>query len=158
MALPSSGQLSFSDIQAEFSRGYSMSNYTGTGYYTSGGSSGTFPSSNLSFSNFYDTQPNAPYLWGTPFAYNYGFNNTSGTIVLGINGGQPGESWSIELNFTTSGLPLGTIFSGTLDSGGNGSFTGNPTAPDGYWWPRPQTNYIAVYQSYLMLANYSFTS
>lgn len=147
-----------SQINAEFGRGNDLNSYRGTIWYTSGGSQGYFSSSNIAFSEFWDKQPNAPYLWGTPYAYNYGFNDTSGGVGMGISGGQPGESWSLELVYNSAGQPLGTLFSGTLDSGGNGFFEGFPQAPDPYWWPRPRTNYIAIYQSYLNLATYSFTS
>ena len=60
MALPASGPLSFSDINAEFNRGTSMNPYRGTDYYTSTGGPFVFPATPISFSNFYGTQVNNP--------------------------------------------------------------------------------------------------
>jgi hypothetical protein len=59
MALPASGQLSFSEINTEFGLGTAMSAYRGATYYI-GSTPGTFPSTNLSFNNFYSTAPTSP--------------------------------------------------------------------------------------------------
>jgi hypothetical protein len=56
MALPASGPLSFSQINTEFGLGTAMSAYRGATYYI-GSTSGTFPSTNLTFNNFYSTAP-----------------------------------------------------------------------------------------------------
>ena len=60
MALPSSGALSMSAINAEFGRGNNLGSYRGTQWYTAAGGSGTFPSGAISFNNFYGTQLAAP--------------------------------------------------------------------------------------------------
>ena len=54
MALPASGQLSFSQINTEFGLGTAMSAYRGATYYI-GSTPGTFPSTNLNFTSFYNT-------------------------------------------------------------------------------------------------------
>ncbi len=57
MAMPTSGTISMSTVQSVFGRGYSISGYRGTGYYTAGGA-GTFPGGTFPFSVFYGTSPN----------------------------------------------------------------------------------------------------
>ena len=60
MALPASGPLSMSDINNEFGRGLRLSLYRNTQYYTSSAGPLTFPTSPISFNNFYGTQVNNP--------------------------------------------------------------------------------------------------
>lgn len=66
MALPTSGSLGFSNVNAEFGWGSSGSNYYGQGHYKLVWNSQfglwqptsvTFPSSNFAMSNFYGTSP-----------------------------------------------------------------------------------------------------
>lgn len=49
-----------SQINAEFGRGNNLNAYRGTTWYTSGGSSGTFSSGAISFSEFYGKQATSP--------------------------------------------------------------------------------------------------
>lgn len=55
MTLPSSGPITMAQINGEFGRGYSLSQYLGTSYFV-GTNQGTFPGGPISFSNFYGTQ------------------------------------------------------------------------------------------------------
>jgi hypothetical protein len=57
MTLPGSGQISMSDINTEFGLGYNLNAYQGQPYIcaVSPYTSGTFPSGQISFSNFYNT-------------------------------------------------------------------------------------------------------
>jgi len=60
MPLPSSGALSMSAINTEFSRGTNLNAYRGTVYYTSSAGPFNFPSGTISINNFYGTQLAAP--------------------------------------------------------------------------------------------------
>jgi hypothetical protein len=61
VALQLSGQIDFYQINAVFGRGYNLAAYLSTGfYYGSNGSPGNFPPNNISFYNFYGTQPTDP--------------------------------------------------------------------------------------------------
>lgn len=57
MAIATSGSIAMSTVQSVFARGYSISGYRGTQYYTSAGL-GTFPTGGFPFSAFYGTSPN----------------------------------------------------------------------------------------------------
>jgi hypothetical protein len=66
MTLPSSGPLSLQQINAEFGRGTNLNAYRGTTfYYPNNVVAQTFPTSPISFSNFYGTQPNSPVVPGS---------------------------------------------------------------------------------------------
>ncbi len=56
MAVPSSGQVSFSTVSSVFGWGHSGSNYAGRVAYRSSGAF-TFPSNNFHMSAFYGTSP-----------------------------------------------------------------------------------------------------
>jgi hypothetical protein len=61
MTLPSSGTLSLYQINAEFGRGYNLNAYRGTSYFLPGSATQFFfPSTPISFSNFYGTQLGSP--------------------------------------------------------------------------------------------------
>jgi hypothetical protein len=60
MPLPSSGPLSMSAINTEFSRGTNLNAYRGTVYYTSSAGPFNFPSGTISINNFYGTRATAP--------------------------------------------------------------------------------------------------
>jgi hypothetical protein len=60
MPLPSSGALSMSAINTEFSRGTNLNAYRGTVYYTSSAGPFNFPSGTISINNFYGTQLASP--------------------------------------------------------------------------------------------------
>lgn len=100
MALPASGQLSFSQINTEFGLGTSMSAYRGATYYI-GSTPGTFPSTNLGFTSFYNTgstsssqgvfmftQSSTPffnaYQWSTS-GFGTRYSNPSTTLPGGTN-------------------------------------------------------------------------
>lgn len=144
MTLPASGQLSFSQIQAEFARGYSMSNYTGTPYFSAGGG-GVFPSSNLSFSNFYSTSSSPP-----PPSFVMSYLRYAGQSVAYVSWsltapGYPFTYWQLYGTYASSGLPLGLVDSGYTDAGGNADR--NYTVSDAYWFPPPKTNCFDIYLS-----------
>lgn len=57
--LPGSGSLAMSTINGLFGRGNNLNAYRGTTYYTSTTGPNTFPSTPISFSNFYNTGPSS---------------------------------------------------------------------------------------------------
>jgi hypothetical protein len=57
MALPSSGQLAFSQINNVFGRGVQLSLYRGTTWVTPQGGSGNFSNNEISFGDFYNKAP-----------------------------------------------------------------------------------------------------
>lgn len=57
--LPGSGSLAMSTINGLFGRGNDLNAYRGTTYYTSTTGPNTFPSTPISFSNFYNTGPSS---------------------------------------------------------------------------------------------------
>lgn len=60
MAIPSTGSVSMSQINAEFGRGLNLNAYRGTTYYTSSGGPFTFPSGSISMNDFRGTQASGP--------------------------------------------------------------------------------------------------
>ena len=149
MTLPLSGPLRISQINTEFNRGTNLTAYRGTVWYTDSGSSGNFSTSNLNYGQFYGKRPTAPWLYGTGSgSYSPGSPPSSnGTTFTYINGGQPFAYFEIYLISTTSGQPLGLIYFGNLDSGGNFATSANVVGPGGYWFPVPQTNTVQLYQA-----------
>jgi len=75
MTLQVGGQISMSDINAEFGRGTSLSNYLGVTWYTDAGGSGTFPSGPISMSDFYGKRSSSP---GTTISYTAEFSSQGG--------------------------------------------------------------------------------
>jgi hypothetical protein len=167
MTLPLSGPLKISEINAEFNRGTNLTSYQGTVWYTDGGSSGNFSSTNLNYGQFYGKRPTAPYLYGTGSGTWGGVPTpTQGVVFSYINGGQPFADFEIYGIATTSGQPLGLVLSGSLD--GSGSFATSNTITSGtpagaYWFPYPQTNTFQLYQrgpggNFVALNTWSVTS
>lgn len=151
MTLPSSGTLTINQINNEFGRGLNLGAYRGTTWYTDGGSSGTFTSTNLGFNQFYGKRVDAPYRFGTGSGSfsNYG---TYGYVFVYVNSGQPYANFKIYITYTTSGQPVGgLVISGTLDSGGNFAnsyyIIGTGPETDPYWYPAPKTNGFTLYQT-----------
>ncbi len=121
--LQGSGSIAMSEINSVFDgRGNNLGAYRGTTWYTAGGSSGTFSSGAISFSDFYGKGPSPAFTvaYSSGFVNNfyiddvfYGFGepagagirwNTNGTMdQYGYDFGyQPlGETWG---NPTTSGI------------------------------------------------------
>jgi hypothetical protein len=148
MTLPASGPLSLNQINAEFNLGRNLGAYRGVTWYTDGGSSGTFTSSNLGFNQFYNKRPTAPWLYGTGSgSYSPGSPpSIQGTTFTYVNGGQPFAYFEIYGIATTSGQPLGLIYFGNLNSSGNFAASALVTN-DPYWFPVPQTNTFQLYQA-----------
>lgn len=152
MTLPSSGALSLNQINNEFGLGRNLNAYRGVTWYTDGGSSGTFTSSNLGFDQFYNKRPDAPYRYGTGSGV-YSPQQppaSRGAVFEYINGGQPFAAYKIYVISTTSGQPTGLVLSGNLDSNGElATFrlveSGQPGGE--YWFPVPQTNTFQLYQA-----------
>jgi hypothetical protein len=152
MTLPLSGPLKISEINAEFNRGTNLTSYQGTVWYTDGGSSGNFSSTNLNYGQFYGKRPDAPYRYGTGSGI-YSPQappTTKGAVFAYINGGQPFAAYEIYVISTTSGQPTGLVLSGNLDSNGELATvrlveSGQPGGE--YWFPVPQTNTFQLYQA-----------
>jgi hypothetical protein len=154
MTLPSSGPLSLNQINNEFGRGRNLNAYRGTQWFTDGGSSGTFTSSNLGFDQFYGKRPDAPYRFGTPSGFYTPVSSSSGNVTLSITNGQPFDSFVIYAinSIGAPTRPPGNIapYPGTLDSNGNWSQTsfvfdlGTPN--DNYWFPLGTSNTFYFYQ------------
>ena len=151
MTLPSSGPLSLNQINNEFGRGRNLNAYRGTQWFTDGGSSGTFTSSNLGFNQFYDKRPDSPWSYGTGSGAWSRPQFFYGVVSTFINGGQPFAYFEVYVIATTSGQPTGLVLSGNLDSGGNFSSQSGQIfidSPEGaYWFPTPQTNTFQLYQA-----------
>lgn len=60
MTLPSSGPLSMSAINVEFSRGLNLNSYRGTVWWTDAGATGQFSSGTIQFSEFYGKRSTNP--------------------------------------------------------------------------------------------------
>jgi hypothetical protein len=151
MTLPLSGPLSISAINNEFGRGTNLNAYRGTQWFTDGGSSGTFTTSNLGFDQFYGKRPDAPYRFGTGSG-SFSKICTFGYAFFYINGGQPFADFRIRVTFNSAGQPVGGIVvTGNLDSFGNFSnsyyIIGSGPETDPYWYPAPRTNGFTLSQA-----------
>lgn len=69
MTLPSSGTLTLAQINAEFGRGLNLNSYRGTQWWLDNGTTGTFPTGAISFSDFYSKRGTSPV---SPGAADYG--------------------------------------------------------------------------------------
>lgn len=124
MPLQSSGAISMSQINAEFGRGNNLNAYRGTTWYTSGGSSGTFSSGAISFSEFYGKQATSPS--GT-FSPDGSTSSTSRTLIEAI----ADYTVTQTITCTQSASWAWTVQMGGFGSasvnGGTGSATGSGT-------------------------------
>ena len=148
MTLPSSGQISLSMINSEFGIGTNLSAYRGTVWYTDSGTSGTFPSTNISMNLFYGKRKNFPQFTFTSdsgatilynqdvrtMAFNAGWNGS--TKVVFNNYSKIGSQSTTSPALTITGsFPGGLVvnnygmISGMGGSGGNGWSSGTPTSP-----------------------------
>lgn len=143
MALPSSGQISMSQINGEFGRGNDLNSYRGTGWYTPGGSQGYFSQNNISFSEFWDKQPNspAPSVWMNYLAY-----STYGYFQVEITAGPSyaGAYYEIRTSYIQNlGYVDALIATGNLNGNGYEYREFGPIS-DEYWYPRPKQNCFYV--------------
>ena len=151
---PSSGSIDIGSVNTLFGRGDSISNYTGTTYYTSTGGPFTFPSSNFGFNAFYGTGPNPNRV-----AISYTFTSSTANAslnVASIGGYSAGDSditvtvnSGVYLYATSTGNSGLTLSGGTsgdtltlvnngyiMGQGGTTPYTpGSPTPSTGYGGP-----------------------
>lgn len=107
MALPSSGTISISQINAEFGRGNNLGAYRGTSYYTSSGGPFSFPSGSISMSDFYGTRATAPVTISLADLAGQTLTNTTASSSGGY----------FELDLTNIGFIATTATSGTVSPG-----------------------------------------
>ena len=113
MTLPAYGPLSLNDINNEFGLGTNLNAYLGVRYYYSNAGTGTFPTSNISIQNFYNTRATSPVTPGTQTFTTSGYfivptysvltvtlrggsgggGGGSGNVSIGNNGGYGGTSY-----------------------------------------------------------------
>ena len=166
---PPGTPLSMSEVNAVFGRGTSMSNYAGTTYYTASGGPFTFPSSNLSFSAFYNTGPSPAGFTTVSLAtipsqsFAFYTTSTSITIYLFIN---PNGTWSVQDD--SGEINSGNWGSPTTSGGGAAYYgrftltqatplgTSNPFAPAG-WNSLSVPLYCYTYVSFFDLQTQSAT-
>ena len=110
---PSSGAISMANIYAAFPNiaSYSLSSYRGVTYYYSNGSSGTFPSTNLSMSAFYSTT-------GTSPSYAASYLIVAGGGSGGGDGGRGGGGGAGGFVTGSTTLTGGTVYTVTVGGGG----------------------------------------
>jgi len=131
MTLPSSGPLSFQQINAEFARGLNLNSYRGTVWYTDAGASGNFSSGAISVSEFYGKRPNSPSTPGNqdftiPGTYTFTLPiYTTLTIQLWGGGGGGGATSG------AAGGAAGTSSATLALTAGGGGGGGNPSQPGG---------------------------
>jgi hypothetical protein len=139
MSLPGPGNpISIRDINAEFGLGYDLGSYRGKRYFFADGRTGTFPDTELTFSDFYSTQTSNPV---TPSTVTF---NQSGvfavpasytTMIVTVRGGGGGAGGATGRNqclndavtFGVDGLSGGQSTFGVYASasgGGGGRATG----------------------------------
>ena len=89
MTLPASGPISLADINGEFGLGYNLNAYRGVTWYTDAGATGTFPTTNLSFSDFYNKRATAPAFTVNVVSNQQNLNVYSYALGQGWNGVLP---------------------------------------------------------------------
>ena len=123
MALPSSGQISISQANAEFGYGKALSNYRGKIWGKANNTSGLFSSTALSMSSLYGTAAVVGNSTGETFASNGTFTvkpyRTMTVALVGGGGGGTGSNGS----YYNGGYLNGTVTAGSSgSSGGDTSF------------------------------------
>ena len=120
MALPTSGPISFSDINAEFNRGTSMNPYRGTDYYTSTAGPFVFPAFPISFNNFYGTQLNNPINVSIAAIPNLSGRSTVPSVGIVRIYFNPDGTYTSESNISTPANPSGNWVTPTTVGIGSG--------------------------------------
>ena len=85
MTLPSSGQISISAIQSEFSLGNNLNAYRAHSYYLDNGSLGNFSNSNIDFNQFHSKRLTRPTFSLTIGATTANINLRSSVVAVGWN-------------------------------------------------------------------------
>lgn len=131
MTLPLSGSISMSQINGEFGYGNGLNSYRGMTWWTDAGSTGTFPSGQISYSDFWGKRKTAPYKYR---AITVGSLNVGLLMGAESTGGGNAE-WSLYANVDgDTGTPayiynteLGTYWSLSAGSLANSYFPLIPT-------------------------------
>lgn len=133
MTIKSSGPLSLSEINDEFARGRNLNAYRGTSYYNTNGTAGTFSSSSISISHFYNKAAARP-----TFSFRYiivaggggGGSGVQDNVGGGGAGGGGGQVYTGYGNFY-----LASSASITIGSGGTRGYYGPNGTYDEYGNP-----------------------
>jgi hypothetical protein len=138
--LQGSGSIALSEINSVFDgRGLNLNSYRGTQWYTAGGGSGTFPTTAISFSDFWGKGPSPAFT----VAYSSGFGNNYFIDGVFYNFGDPagaGIRWNTNgtmdsYNFSYGYASLGETWGNPTTSGIGSNYwiRFTRTATDGYF-------------------------
>lgn len=124
---PASGQIAMSDINGAFGWGNDLNAYRGRQWFTPQGQSGTFPTGQIAFSDFYNKQPNNPVTPGSldytqPGYYEFNVPNFNYFRVQVWGGGAGGGAGQGKNQPGTDGAAGGnsTVLGVTGGGGGGG--------------------------------------
>lgn len=112
MTLPSSGSISLSEINTEFSLGTNIGAYRSATWYTDAGGTGTFPSTDLSMSAFYGKRATSPLFAATISTNQQNLNLRTWAINNGWNGSSAAQitiSSTVYITSTSTGTSALTV-------------------------------------------------
>lgn len=130
MTLPASGPISMSQINTEFALGNNLGAHRGVRWYLANAGTGTFPSTNISFNDFYSKRKTSPVtpgsvtitstqVWTPPL-----YSILSVAVYSGSGGGAGGSGNVIQGNNGSAGTASRFGVWGTGDYGRGGLVTG----------------------------------